>query len=203
MDYKNITVSRDGTQFLLQGKPIFQHKFISALKFHPPGLAPVLDESGAYHIDATGKPAYSQRYLRTFGFYFDKSAVINQSGWFHIHPNGNEVYKERYLWVGNFQEDICTVRDPQGWYFHIDANGVQLYKEKYLYTGDYKDGEAVVRKDNNLCSHIDRNGIFIHDKEFIDLDLYHKNFSRASDSECLFHINLEGDPIYNEKFAMI
>lgn len=203
MDYKDIKVSRDGTYFLFDDKPVFTKKFISALKFHPPGLAPVLDESGAYHIMDNGEPAYDQRFNRTFGYYFNKSAVISKEGWLHIHPDGSEVYPERYSWAGNYQEDFCTIRDKNNLYFHIDAQGYPLYSEKYLYAGDFKDGIAVVRKNNNLCTHIDTNGSFLHEKEFIDLDVYHKSFSRARDKDGWFHIDLEGNPIYDEKFSMI
>ena len=53
MNYNKIVLSDDNTQFYFEGKPIFK-KFAEALKFHTPGLAPVKDESGWYHIDTEG-----------------------------------------------------------------------------------------------------------------------------------------------------
>ena len=51
MNWQEIKVSSNNTQFLFNGKLIFGKTFIEVLKFHSPGLAPVLDNSGAYHID--------------------------------------------------------------------------------------------------------------------------------------------------------
>jgi hypothetical protein len=55
MNWKDIQVSDDNTHFVFDGKPIFDKTFIEVLKFHSPGLAPVKDNSGAYHIDSKRK----------------------------------------------------------------------------------------------------------------------------------------------------
>jgi hypothetical protein len=48
---------------------VFFYQFYNAvLPFHPPGIAPVLDSSGAYHINDLGEPMYTQRYIL---FYFN------------------------------------------------------------------------------------------------------------------------------------
>jgi hypothetical protein len=44
------SISRQHT-LSFDGKQIFGRQFIEVLKFHSPGLAPVQDESGSYHID--------------------------------------------------------------------------------------------------------------------------------------------------------
>ena len=113
MNLKKISIAKDQTHHLYQGKPLYFQKFIWVLKFHPPGLAPVVDESGAYHITLEGIPAYKQRYRRTFGYYYDCAAVVTNNGWTHIDPTGNFIYNERYSWVGNFQDSCCTVRDSE------------------------------------------------------------------------------------------
>ncbi|GHV59697.1 hypothetical protein FACS1894182_14190 [Bacteroidia bacterium] len=87
MNWQQITVSPDNPHFLFEEKPIFDKQFIEVLKFHAPGLAPVKDETGAYHIDSNGKPLYSERYTRTFGFYCNRATVIQGQSWFHINKN--------------------------------------------------------------------------------------------------------------------
>ena len=74
------------------------------------GIAPVKDETGAYHIDENGQDLYKQRYSRVFGFYCNRASVINDEAWFHIDEKGNRIYSNSYTWTGNFQENSCTVR---------------------------------------------------------------------------------------------
>ena len=68
MDWQKIKVSSDNTHFLLDESMLYGRAFKNILKFHAPGLAPVEDNTGWFHIDAQGKPLYSQRYLKVFGY---------------------------------------------------------------------------------------------------------------------------------------
>ena len=203
MNIEEIKVSDDNTHHLLNNKPLYKKRFTHVLKFHQPGLAPVIDNSSAYHIKVNGEPAYSKRFIRTFGFYFDKAAVITEDGWSHIDARGELIYTEKYQWVGNYQNNICMVRNKDGHYFHIDHHGNRLYNEDMLYAGDFRDDIAVIRKQNGLCTHIYSNGKLIHNKYFIDLDVYHKGFARARDKKGWFHINLDSKPCYKHRFMMI
>jgi hypothetical protein len=203
MNWKDIKVSADNTQFLLKGEPIFNKKFIEVLKFHEPGLAPVLDENGAYHIDSKGIPLYIERYQRTFGFYCCRAAVINNNSWFHITENGKRAYNESYAWTGNYQENICTVRDFENHYFHIDLDGNRLCSENYLYAGDFKDGFSCVKKSNGYYIHIDTKGQKLHKKEFLDLGIFHKNFATAKDENGWHHIDKLGNELYSERYESI
>ena len=63
--WREYAVSAHGTHHLHRGRPAYGSRFLKALKFHSPGLAPVLYASGAYHITPDGLPAYPERYLRT------------------------------------------------------------------------------------------------------------------------------------------
>ena len=54
MNWHEIKVSADNTHFLFDNQPIFGKYFDAVLKFHAPGIAPVKDTTGAYHIDAHG-----------------------------------------------------------------------------------------------------------------------------------------------------
>jgi len=46
MNWQDIKVSRDGTHFIYNNKPVFSQDFIEVIKFHAPGLAPVKDDTG-------------------------------------------------------------------------------------------------------------------------------------------------------------
>lgn len=203
MNWKDIKTSIDNTFFVYNSMPIFNRKFIDILKFHTPGLAPVLDETGAYHIDSNGNPLYDVRYSRTFGFYQNRASVVDNDKWYHINEKGDRVYNREFKWTGNFQESFCAVRDNENQYFHIDLEGNNLYKEKYSYVGDYKEEIACVRLFNGLFKHIDSLGNYINDKSFIDLGVFHKNFATAKDTKGWFHIDKKGKALYNERYLLI
>jgi hypothetical protein len=203
MNWKDIQVSADNTHFILDGKPIFNKTFIEVLKFHTPGLAPVKDNSGAYHIDTNGHELYSNRYSRTFGFYCNRASVINDNRWFHINEKGKRAYSSNYAWTGNYQENICTVRNDDNQYFHIDLNGNKIYPEIYLYAGDYKDGIACVKCHDGFFRHIDSKGKFINEKSFLDLGVFHKNFATAKDEKGWFHIDKQGNEVYKNRYLTI
>jgi hypothetical protein len=198
-----ITVANDQTHHLINGKPLYSKLFLTVLKFHPPELAAVSDETGAYHINLRGEAIYAERYSRTFGFYSERSAVIQDNVWFHILPTGQKAYPESYAWCGNFQDGACTVRDIAGYYFHIDLYGKPLYPQKYTYAGDFKDGIAVIQNKDGLYTHIYFDGKPVHNKWFCDLDIFHKGFARAQDAKGWCHINKNGEPLYIERYKMI
>jgi hypothetical protein len=203
MNWQDIKVSADNTHFLYNRKPLFGKTFMEVLKFHSPGLAPVKDNSGAYHIDVNGNELYPNRYSRTFGYYCNRAAVVDNNHWFHINEKGERVYSSNYAWTGNFQENICTVRNNDNQYFHIDLNGIKIYPEVYLYAGDYKDGIACVKCHDGFFRHIDSKGKFINEKSFLDLGVFHKNFATAKDEKGWFHIDKQGNEVYKNRYLTI
>jgi WG containing repeat len=203
MTYKEIKLSVDQTHFLYQGKVLFGKIFTQALKFHQEGLAAVQDETGWYHIDLQGVANYKNRYTRTFGYYCNRSTVVDNHHWFHIDTFGERVYAPNYVWCGNYQENICTVRDAQNHYFHINAAGLPLYEEKYKYAGDFKDGFACVRMESGLFKHINHQGKDLNDQLFKDLGIFHKGIATAKDEAGWFHINKSGNALYAARYAMI
>lgn len=203
MNWQDIKVSDDHTHFIFEGKPIFSGTFIEVLKFHSPGLAPVIDDSGAYHIDSNGNAIYNNRYSRTFGFYCSRASVIENNGWFHIDEKGARVYQTRFSWTGNYQENICAVRNENDQYFHVDLSGKRIYEDDYIYVGDYKDGIACIKSQDGFYRHIDNKGKFINDKSFLDLGIFHKNFAVAKDEQGWFHIGKNGNGLYDARYSSI
>ena len=182
-------------------QPFYKAKFMYVEKFHEPGLAPVNDKTGAYHINFKGEPVYTERFIKTHGFYCDKAAVEDKLGCYHIDVNGTKVYKQSYEWVGNYQEEVCVVRRSNKFY-HIDLYGKKLYQEEYDYVGDFKDAIAVIYK-NGQATHINQEGSFIHNRWYKQLGIFHKGFATAEDKNGWFHINFSGDPIYNQRYKMV
>ena len=202
-DWRDYIIATDNSHHVYEGSPPYAHRFLEVLKFHAPGLAPVVDHSGAYHITPNGQPAYEPRYVRTFGYYEGRAAVHSADGWFHILPDGSELYPERYAWCGNFLEGRCAVRLSDDRYFHIREDGVPAYSERYRYAGDFKDGFAVVQRDDGLHSHIDRSGALLHGRWFLDLDVFHKQYARARDEAGWHHVDRYGEPIYGARFRNV
>ena len=203
IEFDKIILAHDQTYHLINSEPLYTKRFFMVLKFHPPGVAAVLDKTGAYHIDLNGNAIYTQRYLRTFGFYSERATVVDGNAWFHIFPTGQRVYPESCAWCGNFQDGACAVRDDSGYYFHIDLCGMPLYREKYFYAGDFKDGIAVIQNKDGWYTHIYLDGRYVHNNWFHDLDIFHKGFACAQDSKGWCHIDKTGQPIYIERYKMI
>lgn len=202
MNWQEIKVSADNTHFLYNGKQVFYRQFIEVLKFHSPGLAPVKDKSGSYHIDHSGNQLYADRFARTFGFYCNRAAVVQADKWFHLTDKGERAYSNSFSWTGNFQENICSVRDGSN-YFHIDLDGNRIYADNFIYCGDFKDGYACVKTANGLYRHIDVKGKFLNDKAYLDLGIFHKNIATAMDKDGWFHIDKDGNEIYRHRFLAV
>ena len=145
MDWQDIKVSKENTFFQYKGTQLFNKIFIEVLKFHSPGLAPVKDETGWYHINAFGKELYKERHSRVFGYYCNRASVCDNENGFHIKENGKRAYSDNYNWVGNYQEDLCTVRSKSNHFFHINLDGKKAYEDIYKYAGDFYDGYACVQ----------------------------------------------------------
>lgn len=201
--WKRSVVAPSGTHHLLDGKPLYAPRFRTVLKFHEPGLAPVLDRSGAYHITPDGLAAYPQRYLRTFGFYEGLAAVVSEGGWLHITPMGEAAYPERHAWCGNYQGGMCTVRSPDGSYLHLGLDGRPVYTARWSYAGDFRDGVAVVQDGHGCHTHIDEDGAPVHGRWFADLDVFHKGFARSRDERGWTHVDIRGRPAYQRRFAAV
>lgn len=201
--WRQFGVSEDASHHVYQGQSAYGSRFHEVQKYHEPGLAPVLDASGAYHITPDGMASYGPRYIRTFGFYEGRAAVQSVEGWFHIVSDGEPLYRERYAWCGNYQEGRCTVRLSDGHFFHIAADGTPAYRQRYRYAGDFKDGHAVVQREDGKHTHIDAGGNLHHGRWFHDLDVFHKRFARACDSDGWHHVDITGDPLYGERFKSV
>lgn len=175
----------------------------TGLKYHAPGLAPIVTEQGAYHVHRDGTPAYTQRFEKSYGFYDQLAAVVLDDLWFHIHPDGSDAYTTRFAWCGNFQQQCCSVMGHENHYYHIDTQGSPLYEAKYAYAGDFRNGVATVQNHEGLHTHIDATGNYLHGVWFFDLDVYHKGYARAKDDRGWCHINASGAPLYAERYAMV
>lgn len=203
MNWRNIKVSEENDSFIYENKPLFEKKYHEVLKFHSPGVAPIKDERGWYHIDTEGKEVYNEKYDRVFGFYYNRASVVQKGKWFHINEKGERIYKNRYAWTGNYQENLCSVRDFNNQYFHIDSDGNEAYETKYKFVGDFKDGYACVKLQNGLYKHIDKNGAYLNEKEFLDLGVFHKNHATAKDIVGWHHVDKKGIELYKERYAII
>lgn len=201
--WRDYVLSPDETHHLLHGRRVYTQRYIEVQKFHEPGLAPVRNASGAYHITPDGLPAYDDRYVGTFGFYEGKAAVQTGDGWRHILPDGSPLYPQMYAWCGNFQEGRCAVRLFDNSYFHISADGTPVYRERYRYAGDFRDGIAVVQGEDGKHTHIYLSGNLVHRQWFLDLDVFHKGHARACDMNGWHHVNTEGKPLYERRFKNV
>ncbi len=201
--WQDFTIAPDQTHHLKGGSAAYEARFEEVLKFHAPGLAPVRDASGAYHIFPTGRAAYPERYRRTFGFYEGRAAVQASDGWFHIQAPGKPLYSERYAWCGNYQAGRCPVRGFEGLYCYLLLDGQLADAVPYSYAGDYRDGIAVVQREDGLHTHINLAGQQVHQRWFLDLDVFHKGYARARDDGGWHHIDVKGRPVYGRRFAAI
>lgn len=204
MSWRNLHVSSCGTHHLDEhDQPAYLERFDEVLKFHAPGLAPVLRGGRAWHVRSDGSAAYDRRFLRTFGYYEGLAAVVAVDGWHHVTTDGSDAYPRRHAWCGNFQHGRCAVRDHDGAYFHITQRGEDAYRARWRYAGDYRDGVAVVQGDDGHSTHVRLDGSLLHERWFVDLDVFHKGFARARDEDGWMHVGLEGRPAYARRFHAV
>jgi hypothetical protein len=203
IDWQETTLAAAGTHHLHQGLPFYEPRFLEVLSFHAPGIAAVRDSSGAFHVGLDGAPLYPQRYQRTFGFYEGRATVMASDGAHPIGGSGGAVSAERFAWCGNFQAGRCTVRGFDGRYFHLTRAGVAAYPDRWRYAGDFRESAAVVQADSGLHHHIDPDGKPRGAGEYLDLDVFHKGFARARDSDGWFHLRSDGAPAYRRRFSAI
>ena len=197
-----ITISFDETHHLKNGKPLYATRYTKVMSFHD-DIAPVEDNDQAFFINISNKIQFDRVFRKAYGFYEGIASVCDDSGWFHIDRNGHEIYTKRFAWVGNFQEGLCAVRDFNNNYFHINTNGNRPYLENYNYVGDFKYSIAVVTNHEGKATHIDKAGILIHNKFFDELDIYHKSYAIAKDKNGYFHINKQGDELYQDRYQKL
>lgn len=202
-DWTRLVVAHDSTHHVIEGQPAYSARYERVQKYHPPGLAPARDSSGAFHVGVDGVATYRRRYLDTYGFYEGRAAVREGTGWCHILPDGHPLYSERFDWCGNFQEQRCTVRIKGGRYMHILLDGSPACPERYRYAGDFRDGIAVIQHEDGMHTHVDANGGQTHGRRFLDLDVYHKGLAGAQDESGWHHIDQEGRAIYRRRFAAV
>ncbi|MHA1730847.1 MAG: methyltransferase [Promethearchaeota archaeon] len=207
-ELSGIEIAPEGTHHLKGGKPLYTHRFNEVLSFHVvqetgTALAPVKDESGAYHINLLGEPAYTERFERTFGFYFGRAAVVTRDGWFHVLADGARAYDGFHDWVGNYQDALCVVRDSDWLYYHIDKDGDPVYEQRYLYTGDFYHGKAAAIDIEGNAHHIDKEGCLVHEVRYEELNIFHKGFATGRDSRGWCHLDVKGIPIYKERYASV
>lgn len=203
MSWQQFEVAPNLTHHINESLPVYETRFTHVMKFHPPGIAPVRDLTGAYHIDPLGQPVYDKRFVKTFGYYEEIAAVADDQGWYHIDLKGNSLYVQRYIWCGNFQEGKCPVQEKTKRFFHIDRLGNPIYEKKYQYAGDFKDGIAVIQRSDGKHSHIDKKGREIHSCWYRQLDVFHKGFARAQDGSGWFHVRLDGMPAYSKRYLSL
>jgi hypothetical protein len=204
LSWAETTIAPDGTHHRSSaGEPFYAVRFTRVLKYHDPGLAPVVDRSGAYHVDVYGREVYPERYLQTFGFYGNRAAVASGEGWFHIDTEGRRLSETCFAWCGNFQEGRCAVRRRDERYVHVASDDRAAYAADWRYAGDFRDGVAVVQRSDGMHIHIDRHGAPIHERAFLDLDVFHKGLARARDGGGWHHVGHAGRPAYPRRFASV
>jgi len=201
--WRDAVVAMATTHHEIDGAPLYIARFDEVLSFHEPGLAAVRRGSEAWHIDERGEPAYARRFARTFGYYEGLAAVISDTGWGFIGADGETVGPQSFAWCGNFQGRRATIRDHEGRYFHITRTLQPAYAARWRYAGDYRHGIAVVQGDTGLSTHIDLDGDVTHGEWFEDLDVFHKGFARARDTDGWMHVDTSGAPIYRRRFAAV
>jgi broad specificity phosphatase PhoE len=193
------TLNNDGTGFVHHGKPWPGKTFQVAMSFHlPEGLAAIHDETGAYHIDAEGNPAYATRFREAFGFYEGIATVRDDGGWFHIRADGVPLHQHRFRWSGNFQGARCAVQDPRG-FFHIDGQGEDAYSRRFRYVGDFRHGVAVAHGSQGAF-HIRTDGKPLNSATYDHAEPFHKGYAVVADQRGFFHADRTGQPLHTRRY---
>lgn len=148
MDFDDLIISPDGTHHLYEGRPIYERHFQSVGPFRFPGLAAVRDDTGAYHINFLGEPAYNERYAWTGNFSEGVAPVRNADGrYLFIDEEGKPIAFETYLYATGFSEGSAVVYHETLGATHITTAGELLYGDWYYDARPFAGGKAYVRDD--------------------------------------------------------
>ncbi|ABN07885.1 Phosphoglycerate mutase [Methanocorpusculum labreanum Z] len=154
--------SSDGTYHEFGGAPIYEKRFKAVGPFRFPGLAAVVDESGAYHIDFSGSPLYEERYAQAGDFSYDCAVVKTADGeYFHINEEGKRIGHNNYLYAEEFFEGTAVIYRKNYGATHITTGGEMLYGDWYFDARRFVNGEALVRDEDGWLV-IDMTGKEIH-----------------------------------------
>ena len=214
------SVSIDQTHHLgADGRPMYGERYSMVTSFHAPeGLAAVKDSEGkAFHVDASGTPAYPNRFRDTYGFYNGLAAVADCSGWHHITRNGAAKYERRFRWCGNFSalptnvigaRLQAPVTSTSAQYFHINENGITI-GGPYLYAGDPNShGQSVVWSLNGSPSIIDADrapwGLgSTSSRTLLDARAPHKGIAAVKDRDGWFFMNHMGEQVGTGRYELV
>ncbi|HJK18289.1 MAG TPA: histidine phosphatase family protein [Methanocorpusculum sp.] len=149
MDFDDLIISPDGTHHLYEGTPIYEHRFQSVGPFCFPGIAAVCDNTGAYHINLLGEPAYDERYVWAGDFAEGVAPVRNKEGrYLFIDEAGKPIAFETYLYATGFSEGSAVVYHETLGATHITTAGELLYGDWYYDARPFAGGRAYVRDDD-------------------------------------------------------
>ncbi len=179
----------------LEGKPIYQRRFIKTFGFYG-GIAAVVDESGWFHIDTKGKPQYKERYEWVGNFQEELSVVRDKEGkYFHIKTNGNSAYIEKYNYIGDFKYGIAVAYDNDGQAKHIDKDGNQIHTKKFKELGVFHKGFAIA-KDNYGAFHLNKSGEPLYAQRYNWVEPFYNGFAFVCDFfDQKFIINEDGKTV--------
>ena len=176
----------------LDGKPIYQKRFIKTFGFYG-GIAAVVDESGWFHINNKGKPQYKEIYDWVGNFQEERCVVRDKEGnYFHIKTGGNSAYNEKYNYAGDFKYGIAVVYNKDGRAKHIDKDGNMMHKKKFKELGVFHKGFAIA-KDDYGAFHINKAGESLYTQRYKWVEPFYNGFAFVCDSfDQKFIINENG-----------
>ncbi|MDO5847113.1 MAG: hypothetical protein Q4Q20_02275, partial [Methanocorpusculum sp.] len=165
--------SPDRTHHLYNGVPIYQERYIEVREYAFPGLAAARDACGWFHIDFSGAPVYTGRYLFAGDFSDDvarvKAGIKSEDGkpdavFFYIDAEGQRIDSREYVWAGDFHEGVACVYHKRFGAAHITTAGELLYNA-WFYDVRPFEGERARVRDESGWKFIDRTGDVIEDAD--------------------------------------
>lgn len=163
----------------LQGRRLFNKSFDKAFGFYE-DLAAVNDENGFYHINESGKAAYSSRFEWCGNFINGACAVRDTKGlYFHINARGEALYPHRFSYVGDFVYNIAVAVLENGKATHIYKDGTLLHNKLFQSLEPYHKGVAVA-SDELGYFHIDKLGRALYTERFAKLEPFYNGRAFAT-----------------------
>ena len=173
-------VTKNGVSWYIDatGNSVFSRRFRKAFGFYE-GLASVLDDTGAFHIDEHGHDAYAARFCWCGNFQEKRCAVRNEDAmYYHIKSNGASAYPERYRYVGDFKYGVAVVQRTDGLSTHIFLDGQFVHGIWFQDAAPYHKGVAAVC-DEKGWFHVDERGRSLYDRRFLSIEPFYNGQAHA------------------------
>ena len=107
------------------------------------------------------------------------------------------------VWAGPPSDGKSLLVDSRGYFRHVRADGYPVYGRTYDWAGDFRDGVAPVAVEGVGATFVTDFGDLLHNRWFREVRGYREGVAAVRDGKGWFHIGMDGEPLYPERYDSV